>query len=835
MSSNQLRIILFTNDEALSERVRAFFQKMGPSVLGGASVELLTLGIEDVFPEKDGLTADACIFDGCGTSSSRYASILTRIRERFLVPVALVVLPEIENTLPPSVRSRTPCVLRPDSIDISALDSFLKLTSELNNLRTSLTHRLDVEQFLLSFSETLSLPSYGEGFPLLDEALMRLGEYLGAARCDVTRFLPYSDNCVIEHRWDTRGASIFTGSSLQPDFPYRWIISHSLDGEALHYSSLEELPREAALEKTDFSSSGFKAFASVPLTYEEQSIGILILYSDESDFGIQEDQLDYLLKKCAFFLANHIERVNRLLVRREEIGRLRTEIKDAGQRFFYVVESMLQGLIVADEDGRLIFVNSSMSRLTGFEKNEMLGRRLYDFFYPAELRKERPEVQSEFDAYAKDMHERYEIRKKGVAETYRSKIFRKTGEQRIIETRASPLVSSDGSITGSIGIFVDITSRVDLEDRIISNFSAEVLANATKAVISDLSRQLTLINGYANLSTDDESLARVSLHSENACKLLSELAELSQPQSNFLSIKEAIEKFEPVIRSLMGTRIQLSFELGEEELRTKANTSDLMHMLLALFAKSREEIIGEGSVDLICYSITGEETEEFSGHLDPQKRYVAITVADTGQASEDANYKQLLGRSYGNIFSSYAAETGLNLSYVKRIAESYSGALKATSEPKGGHSVTIYLPSAETITADQPKNTGTSVYFLPEDFDPALADLCLELCEEHRIQVQIIDNPETFLHNLELIESGILLAPAETLSTISLALQQSPTPLRVVAISNSAEKYTHQGNDSLQLIILDVPFTAAQFIAALQESSPESFLGGASQAAASRG
>jgi len=127
-------------------------------------------------------------------------------------------------------------------------------------------------------------------------------------------------------------------------------------------------------------------------------------------------------------------------------------ITESEQRYKYLVESIEEGLIIADEKENFLFTNEAARDILGYSEEELENMNFKSFVSPNDFKK----LQLETDNRIKGKHAKYEL-----------EITRKDGEKRLLSVSASPLFNND-NYEGSIGIFVDITEIRKAEEKIRS-------------------------------------------------------------------------------------------------------------------------------------------------------------------------------------------------------------------------------------------------------------------------------------------------------------------------------------------------------------------------------
>jgi PAS domain S-box-containing protein len=149
------------------------------------------------------------------------------------------------------------------------------------------------------------------------------------------------------------------------------------------------------------------------------------------------------------------------------------------ERYRLLVENMREGMVVVDEDSLLTYVNDSLCAMTGWARDELLGRSSVEIF-PASDRAQ---------------HRGWLVRRRaGFSDTYQTDFQRLDGRVVPLLVSASPILDSQGDYRGSLAVCTDITERVEMEQALRQRVEELTVLNRiahTMAASADLPRALT--------------------------------------------------------------------------------------------------------------------------------------------------------------------------------------------------------------------------------------------------------------------------------------------------------------------------------------------------------
>ncbi len=128
----------------------------------------------------------------------------------------------------------------------------------------------------------------------------------------------------------------------------------------------------------------------------------------------------------------------------------------AEKRYRQLIENLQEGVWIIDAEGYTTFVNEPMAIMLGYSESEMMGKHLFEFMDPSEVK--------QAEAYL-------DRRRKGVQEQHENQFKSRDGRTVYVTLMTSPIYDEDGAYAGAIAGVQDITDRKKMEKALYSQKS----------------------------------------------------------------------------------------------------------------------------------------------------------------------------------------------------------------------------------------------------------------------------------------------------------------------------------------------------------------------------
>ncbi|MEO6655952.1 MAG: PAS domain S-box protein [Pyrinomonadaceae bacterium] len=163
-----------------------------------------------------------------------------------------------------------------------------------------------------------------------------------------------------------------------------------------------------------------------------------------------------LLGQAELIFDNHTGKPVKLLGTVQDITeRRRTDaaLRESEYKLRTLFTNMNEGLAQVDSDECIEFVNDRLCEITGYTREEMIGKRTLDLLFNDEGRKIVLRANKE--------------RRKGVSGQYQARLRKKSDEMIWVLVSGAPILNDRGELTGTLGMFMDISERKRVEEQLL--------------------------------------------------------------------------------------------------------------------------------------------------------------------------------------------------------------------------------------------------------------------------------------------------------------------------------------------------------------------------------
>ena len=521
---------------------------------------------------------------------------------------------------------------------------------------------------------------------LLNRALEMVAEATGASRAAIFTLDELGDRL-------TRRATFGETPAQGEDQPLSLALDEGLAGWAVRnrqsviVDDVQQDPRWLRLTPADDSP---RSALVALITAAEEVLGVMMLVSEQPGAFTADDLrlVDASTNQIANAM-NNAELYSLIRDQAERLGAMLRAEQVEATKSNAILDSVADGVMVADESGRVIGFNSTAERILNLPASQVIGR-------PSSV------VAGLYGSGGRWLQTVDRWRQE--PQSYRPGEFLEDRleleDERVISVRLSPVYLGD-QFLGTVSVFRDITREVEV-DRLKSEFVA--------TVSHELRTPMTSIKGYADL-------------------LLGGMAgPVSEQQHYFLEvIKQNTDRLSILVNDLLDiSRIdqqRVVLELGDVPVR-EVLESAMAHLQERIETEQRDMTLVLNLPDDAAWSVWGDRERvgqiitnlvdnafnytppggmiTLAAHPGAGGDSVILSVADTGIGIPP----EIGERVYERFFRGDEAQelvmdtpgTGLGLSIVREYVAIQHGRIWFESEPGQGTTFYVELPTSANVS-----------------------------------------------------------------------------------------------------------------------------------------
>ncbi len=327
--------------------------------------------------------------------------------------------------------------------------------------------------------------------------------------------------------------------------------------------------------------------------------------------------------------------------------------------------------------GEITIFNKKLEEVTGYSKEEVLGKSWFEIFVPAS---QRPSVEEVFDSIVKGAFPSY----------YENPILTKSGEERFIAWSNTTIRNEKNEIIGALGIGQDVTEQRRLEHQILQSERLATIGQMAAKVAHEIRNPLSSISLNAELLGDeiraanerpsgDAELLLKSIMSEvdRVATLTEEYLQFSrlpdadpQPGNLIQVVQEVVDFIEPEASS---KGIQIIADYKTRVSRLVFDSQQIRRVLLNI-ARNAIEAMKNGGI--LRFQVN--EHDDF----------VEIAISDTGEGIREEDKDKI----FEPFYTTKDMGTGLGLAISQQVIQEHGGKIYFETQVDQGTTFFIQLP-----------------------------------------------------------------------------------------------------------------------------------------------
>jgi two-component system, cell cycle sensor histidine kinase and response regulator CckA len=379
-------------------------------------------------------------------------------------------------------------------------------------------------------------------------------------------------------------------------------------------------------------------------------------------------------------------------------------LRESERRFATTLASIGDGVIATDILGRVTFMNPVSEELTGWRQSDALGKPLQTVFTICN-ETTRKTVSNPI--------ERVLAEGVVVGLANHTILIGRSGEEYPIDDCAAPIVDDDGTMTGAVLVFRDVSKARLVEVQMRNAQKMEAIGQLAGGIAHDFNNMLTIILNYSEIlleSTGNEQpwssyvseIRRAGIRSSELTSQLMTFCRKQLKEPKPVDLNNTIQNTEQMLMRLVGANVKLTIDLTPGLGSARMDQGQLERILVNLAVNARDAITDQGN-----FKISTSNVELSHADFPTLKSgiYRCVAFSDDGHGISPAH----LNRIFEPFFTTKepGKGTGLGLSAVFGIVSQCDGHITCESELGKGTTFRLYLPAASDAPVTEPSSPKT--------------------------------------------------------------------------------------------------------------------------------
>ncbi|VAX29460.1 hypothetical protein MNBD_NITROSPIRAE01-422 [hydrothermal vent metagenome] len=384
-------------------------------------------------------------------------------------------------------------------------------------------------------------------------------------------------------------------------------------------------------------------------------------FEDTPFLGEKEISYGVFLYSIAFFTVGTLSGRLATRLREKEIGFL-------DLRVFHedIVHSMPSGLITTNLDGQITSFNRSATEITGFRSEEVIGKTWWEHFCWQD-------IQNRFK----------DLSATGRPQRFEGKMKNPSGETCLLGVTISALRNEQGTQTGIIGTFQDLTEIRNLEEAIhykerlatIGEMAAG-MAHEIRNPLASLSGSIQVLQNELHLSGENIRLMEIAIkESKRLNTFVTQFLRFARPlppQREWVNLQILLSETVQLLQNnpAYSHQIKIVLEENPKPLLAFVDPDQMKQVFWNLGNNAHQAMETGGTLTL---SLRRGQNPH---HADED--FLEICFRDTGIGIEESD----LSNIFKPFYTTKNMGSGLGLAIVQRIIEEHGGKISVESQDK---------------------------------------------------------------------------------------------------------------------------------------------------------
>jgi PAS domain S-box-containing protein len=383
----------------------------------------------------------------------------------------------------------------------------------------------------------------------------------------------------------------------------------------------------------------------------------------------------------------------------ERVIKRTAQLRESEERAGLIIDAALDAVITIDETGTITGWNPQAEKIFGWTHEEVLGRPVDETIMPERFRQAHRAGLARYLATGNEkvLNRRIELA-----------ALRRNGEEFPVELAITPVRGSD-RVTFS-AFMRDLTEHKARDEQLRQLQRMDAIGRLTGGVAHDFNNLLAIIQGNSELvrgqleegsdvaeMTDD--VVNAAMRGAELVRRLLAFARMQHLDSEPVDLNARLPGIMGLLQRSLGEKIEIRLKQARTLWPAIVDPTQVDDAIVNLAINARDAMPDGGILTIETGNVHLDE-DYAAHHVEVMPgEYVVLAVSDTGTGMSPT----VIARAFEPFFTTKeeGQGTGLGLSQVFGWVKQSGGHIKIYSELGHGTTMKLYLPRAETRTADK--------------------------------------------------------------------------------------------------------------------------------------
>ncbi len=412
------------------------------------------------------------------------------------------------------------------------------------------------------------------------------------------------------------------------------------------------------------------------------------------------------------------------------------------------------------ENGLYLDVNNVFSKLSGYNRDEVIGKTPIQLNWITDEEWKRVQLELKNEDRCSGLELKATNKNGQLLEClYYGEPIHVDGQQRLLS------------------IMLDVTEQKKLEKQLQQALKMESIGRLAGGVAHDFNNKLSVILGYAEMAKMElpdnsrlwhqlDEITTAALHSRDITHQLLAFSRQDIISPKAINLNSAIKNSQNALSHLIGEDIVFSFQPGIDLWQTRIDPVQIDQIVMNLAINARDAMPDGGSFSIATTNIQITENNHPDSLEAKPGEYICASFTDTGIGMSNETLRNIFEPFYTT--KDVGKGTGLGLATIYGIVSQNNGFIDVYSQIGQGSTFNIYLPklTEETVSelpAETIAGSGSETILVVED-EEGVRKMISVMLQQHGYKVITVATPQEAIElfrndnlKLDLVLSDIIM------------------------------------------------------------------------------